>query len=59
MVRLTALLPLRQGISVFASLKKHADAIRGIDERSHAQIMADTGSPIGPISPAPKNPANG
>ncbi len=42
MVRLTALLPLRQGISVYASLKKHADAIRGIDERSHAQIMADT-----------------
>ncbi len=42
MVRLTALLPLRQGISVYASLKKHADAIRGIDDRSHAQIMADT-----------------
>ncbi|GAA1460461.1 HNH endonuclease signature motif containing protein [Williamsia maris] len=42
MVRLTALLPLKQGISVYASLKKHADTIRGVDDRSHAQIMADT-----------------
>ncbi|MGJ0118055.1 HNH endonuclease [Williamsia sp. MIQD14] len=41
MVRLSALLPLVSGISVFASLKKHADATVGGDERTHAQVMAD------------------
>ncbi|MBT0567506.1 DUF222 domain-containing protein [Williamsia sp. CHRR-6] len=42
MVRLSALLPLAQGISVFAALKAHADATVGADERTRAQIMADT-----------------
>ncbi|MGJ0118352.1 DUF222 domain-containing protein [Williamsia sp. MIQD14] len=41
MVRLSALLPLVSGISVFASLKKHADATVGGDDRTHAQVMAD------------------
>ncbi|MGJ0120308.1 DUF222 domain-containing protein [Williamsia sp. MIQD14] len=41
MVRLSALLPLVSGISVFASLKRHADATVGGDERTHAQVMAD------------------
>ncbi|MGU3292834.1 DUF222 domain-containing protein [Williamsia sp. M5A3_1d] len=42
MVRLSALLPLTSGISVYASLKKHADATVGGDDRTHAQVMADT-----------------
>ncbi|MCX6469196.1 MAG: DUF222 domain-containing protein [Corynebacteriales bacterium] len=41
MVRLSALLPLVSGISVFASLKRHADATVGVDDRTHAQVMAD------------------
>ncbi|MGJ0119394.1 DUF222 domain-containing protein [Williamsia sp. MIQD14] len=41
MVRLSALLPLVSGISVFASLKRHADATVGGDERTHAQVMDD------------------
>ncbi|MGJ0118014.1 HNH endonuclease [Williamsia sp. MIQD14] len=41
MVRLSALLPLVSGISVYASLKKHADATVGADDRTHAQVMAD------------------
>ncbi|MGU3291886.1 DUF222 domain-containing protein [Williamsia sp. M5A3_1d] len=41
MVRLSALLPLTSGISVYASLKKHADATVGGDDRTHAQVMAD------------------
>ncbi|MGU3291846.1 DUF222 domain-containing protein [Williamsia sp. M5A3_1d] len=42
MVRLSALLPLTSGISVYATLKKHADATVGCDDRTHAQVMADT-----------------
>ncbi len=42
MSQLSALLPMKQGISVYASLKKHADATIGADDRTHAQIMADT-----------------
>ncbi|MCX6471322.1 MAG: DUF222 domain-containing protein [Corynebacteriales bacterium] len=41
MVRLSALLPLVSGISVYASLKKHANATVGADDRTHAQVMAD------------------
>ncbi|KQR96687.1 HNH endonuclease [Williamsia sp. Leaf354] len=41
MVRLSALLPLVSGISVYAALKKHADATVGADDRTHAQVMAD------------------
>lgn len=41
MVRLSALLPLVSGISVYASLKRHADATVGTDDRTHAQVMAD------------------
>lgn len=42
MTQLSALLPMTQGISVYASLKKHADSVLGADDRTHAQIMADT-----------------
>lgn len=42
MTQLSALLPMAQGISVFAALKKHADAILGADDRTRDQIMADT-----------------
>ncbi|MCX6471538.1 MAG: DUF222 domain-containing protein [Corynebacteriales bacterium] len=41
MVRLSALLPLVSGISVYAALKRHADATAGGDGRTHAQVMAD------------------
>ncbi len=41
MVRLSALLPLVSGSSVYAALKKHADATVGVDDRTHAQVMAD------------------
>ncbi|WP_045823826.1 HNH endonuclease [Williamsia herbipolensis] len=41
MVRLSALLPLVSGISVYAALKRHADATVGADDRTHAQVMAD------------------
>ncbi|MBT0566028.1 HNH endonuclease signature motif containing protein [Williamsia sp. CHRR-6] len=41
MVRLSALLPLTAGISVYATLKRHADATVGADERTHSQVMAD------------------
>ncbi|WP_235456088.1 DUF222 domain-containing protein [Williamsia sp. Leaf354] len=41
MVRLSALLPLVSGISVYAALRKHADATVGVDDRTHAQVMAD------------------
>ncbi|KQR99307.1 HNH endonuclease [Williamsia sp. Leaf354] len=41
MVRLSALLPLVSGISVYAALKKQADATVGGDDRTHAQVMAD------------------
>ncbi|MGJ0118216.1 HNH endonuclease [Williamsia sp. MIQD14] len=41
MVRLSALLPLVSGISVYGSLKRHADATVGSDDRTHAQVMAD------------------
>lgn len=42
MAKLSALLPMTQGISVYAALKKHADSVVGADDRTHAQIMADT-----------------
>lgn len=42
MTKLSALLPMAQGISVYASLKTHADSVVGGDERTHSQIMADT-----------------
>ncbi|CAN5752249.1 HNH endonuclease signature motif containing protein [soil metagenome] len=40
MTYLTALLPVAQGVSVYAALKKAADTT--FDERSRGQIMADT-----------------
>jgi hypothetical protein len=40
MVYLTALLPLTQGISVYAALRRHADTT--FDDRSRNQVMADT-----------------
>jgi len=40
MVYLTALLPLREGVSVYASLKRSADTT--FDDRSRGQTMADT-----------------
>ncbi len=42
MTQLSALLPMKQGISVYATLKRYADSVVGADDRSHAQIMADT-----------------
>ena len=40
---LTGLLPVREGVAVFAALTAHADSLRGAgDERSRSQIMADT-----------------
>lgn len=40
MTYLTALLPVAQGVSVYAALKRAAD--RRTDERSRSQVMADT-----------------
>jgi len=40
MTYVTALLPVAQGVSVFAALKREADA--GCDGRSRGQVMADT-----------------
>ena len=40
MLYLTALLPLREGVSVYASLKRSADTT--FDDRSRGQTMADT-----------------
>jgi hypothetical protein len=43
MSQLSALLPVKDGIAVFAALKKAADtAVAGGDDRSRGQIMADT-----------------
>ncbi|MDX6327000.1 MAG: hypothetical protein QOK15_3354 [Nocardioidaceae bacterium] len=40
---LAGVLPVAQGVSVFASLQRHADSLRAAgDERSRGQIMADT-----------------
>jgi hypothetical protein len=54
MARLTALLPVGQGVAVYAALTRHADTLRSSgDERSKGQIMADqlvenvTGTPGG------------
>nr|WP_223253116.1 HNH endonuclease signature motif containing protein [Arthrobacter sp. AFG7.2] len=54
MTRLTALLPVAQGVAVFAALTRHADSARSKgDERSKGAIMADqlvesvTGTPAG------------
>lgn len=42
MTYLTALLPVAQGVSVYAALTKQADALRSTgDQRSRGQIMAD------------------
>ncbi|WP_427115472.1 DUF222 domain-containing protein [Pseudarthrobacter scleromae] len=43
MARLTALLPVAEGVAAYAALSAHADTLRaGGDERSRGQIMADT-----------------
>ncbi|MDL9945941.1 DUF222 domain-containing protein [Gordonia sp. ABSL11-1] len=42
MAKLSALLPLAQGISVYAALKTYADSVVGGDDRTRSQIMADT-----------------
>lgn len=43
MTHLTGLLPVRQGVAVYASLGRHADQLRSSgDRRSRGQIMADT-----------------
>ncbi len=43
MVYLTTLVPLAQGVAVYANLQRTADAARASgDERSRAQLMADT-----------------
>lgn len=42
MTQFSALLPMTDGIAVYAALKKHADAVCGSDDRSHAEVMADT-----------------
>jgi hypothetical protein len=54
MARLTALLPVAQGVAAYAALTRHADTVRSQgDERSRGQIMADqlveniTGTPGG------------
>jgi hypothetical protein len=57
MARLTALLPVAQGVAIYAALTRHADTLRSSgDERSRGQIMADqlvenvTGTPGGASS---------
>jgi hypothetical protein len=43
MARLTALLPVAEGVAAYAALSAHADTLRaGGDDRSRGQIMADT-----------------
>ncbi len=43
MTYLTGLLPVREGIAVYAALTRHADSLRSSgDERTRGQIMADT-----------------
>ncbi|WP_439033091.1 DUF222 domain-containing protein [Gordonia terrae] len=42
MTQLSALLPLTDGVAVYAALKKHADSVCGSDDRTHAQVMTDT-----------------
>ncbi|HEU5006004.1 MAG TPA: DUF222 domain-containing protein [Jatrophihabitantaceae bacterium] len=43
MTRLTALLPVAQGVAVYAALSRHADThIATGDERGRGQVMADT-----------------
>jgi hypothetical protein len=43
MTYLSGLLPVKEGVAVYAALTKHADALRADgDERSRGQIMADT-----------------
>lgn len=43
MTNVTGLLPVEQGVAVYASLSKHADALKAEgDPRSRGQIMADT-----------------
>ena len=42
MVQLSALLPMTAGIAAYAALKKQADLICRSDDRTHAQVMADT-----------------
>ncbi|WP_374152995.1 DUF222 domain-containing protein [Pseudarthrobacter sp. WHRI 8279] len=43
MARLTALLPVAEGVAAYAALSAHADTLRaGGEDRSRGQIMADT-----------------
>ncbi|GAA1480703.1 HNH endonuclease signature motif containing protein [Gordonia sinesedis] len=42
MSQISALLPVAQGVAVYAALKRHADSTVGADDRTHAQIIADT-----------------
>lgn len=43
MARLTALLPVKQGVAAYAALTRHADSRKATgDERGRGQIMADT-----------------
>ncbi|MGV9710722.1 HNH endonuclease [Gordonia sp. NPDC003424] len=42
MANVTALLPMKQGVAVYAALKQHADSVVGGDDRTRDQIMADT-----------------
>nr|WP_245551494.1 HNH endonuclease signature motif containing protein [Gordonia rhizosphera] len=42
MANVTALLPMKQGVAVYAALKRHADSVIGGDDRTRDQIMADT-----------------
>ncbi len=42
MTQLSVLLPMADGIAVYAALKKHADSVVGQDDRNHAQVMTDT-----------------
>ncbi|CAN5380671.1 hypothetical protein BH20ACT5_BH20ACT5_09980 [soil metagenome] len=43
MAALSALLPVKDGVTVYATLTRHADTLRaGGDQRSQGQIMADT-----------------
>lgn len=42
MTKLSVLLPMADGIAVYAALKKHADSVVGQDDRNHAQVMTDT-----------------
>jgi hypothetical protein len=42
MVQLSALLPMEAGNAAYAALKEYADGLVGDDDRTHAQVLADT-----------------